>query len=136
MLAYMFSWHSLDKSITNGEYFTKKEFINKTILSNKMDPDMFKAHYYNPTLKLIPSCSIGWFENKNPKMKELYVKLQDSNKTFTEEELKELIDYTNSDFYIHYIRNRKQKLSFDKLISLGIIPIEINQKKILFKVKK
>jgi hypothetical protein len=101
-----------------------------------MDPDMFKAHYYNPTLKLIPSCSIGWFENKNPKMKELYVKLQDSNKTFTEEELKELIDYTNSDFYIHYIRNRKQKLSFDKLISLGIIPIEINQKKILFKVKK
>jgi len=136
MLAYMFSWHSLDKSIKNGVYFTKKEFTDKTILSNKMDPDMFKAHYYNPTLKLIPSCSIGWFENKNPKMKELYVKLQDSNKTFTEEELKELIDYTNSDFYIHYIRSRKQKLSFDKLISLGIIPIEINQKKILFKVKK
>ncbi len=136
MLAYMFSWHSLDKSIKNGEYFTKKEFTNKTILSNKMDPDMFKAHYYNPTLKLIPSCSIGWFENKNPKMKELYVKLQDSNKTFTEEELKKLIDYTNTDYYIHYIRNRKQKLSFDKLTSLGIIPIEINQKKILFKVKK
>lgn len=136
MLSYIISSYSYREVIDKGKYFKSEKFNHKTILSNKMDTDMFKAHYHNPTLKLIPSCSVGWFDNKNPKMKELYIRLQDNTKVILEEELRALIDYTNSDYYIHYMTNSNQKLNFDKLNSLGIKAIEINQKKILFKIRK
>lgn len=135
MLSIIFSSQSMNKSIQKGKYFNNKIFNHKTILSNKMDEDMFIAHYYNPTLKLIPSCSIGWFDNKNILMKKLYVKLQSTNTSIKEEELKKLIDYTNSDYYMHYF-GTSHILGFKKLKALGIIPLEIDSKKVLFKIKK
>lgn len=135
MLSYIFSSQSLNKEVEEGKYFENKKFENKTILSNKMDSDMFKAHYYNPTLKLIPSCSIGWFDDKNIEMKRIYIKLQNSQKQISENELKKLIDYTNTDYYLHYFGNSK-KLNFNKLTSLGIIAKEMDEKKILFVINK
>ena len=135
MLSYIFSSQSLNKTVQEGKYFLNSEFNNKTILSNKMHTDMFKAHYYNASLKLIPSCSIGWFDNSNKRMKELYVKLQNIKGDISEKELKELIDYTNSDYYLHYL-GTSHKLDFKKLYSIGIIPLEIDSKKILFKIDK
>lgn len=135
MLSYIFSSQSLTKEIEKGRFFKEEIYTNKTILSNKMDKDMFIAHYFNPTIKLIPSCSIGWFENKDKEMKDIYVRLMSLEKTVSEKDLKKIIDYTHSDFYIHYL-NSKQKFNFEKLTSLGIIAKEIDSKKILFEIKK
>lgn len=135
MLSIIFSSQSVNKVIEEGKYFTNKSFNYKTILSNKMEADMFIAHYHNPTLKLIPSCSIGWFKEGDIRMKKLYVKLQNINGTMKEEELKELILYTKTDYYLHYF-GTSHKFNFEKLRILGIIPIEIDSKKVLFKINK
>lgn len=136
MLTIIFSDQSFNKFVEKGKYYQDERFNNKTILYNKMYIDMFRAHYYNQKIKIVPSCSIGWFEQEDKEMKRLYVKLQSLKETVTEQELKRLIDYVNADYYIHFFKNEKQSFSFDKLNSLGIIADEITDNKIVFKIKK
>ena len=68
-------------------------------------------------------------------MKRIYIKLQNSQKQISENELRKLIDFTNTDYYLHYFGNNK-KLNFKKLNSLGIIAKEMDEKKILFVINK
>lgn len=135
MLAYIFSSQSLNTSMKEATIYKEEFFQNKTMLLNKMDTEMFRAHYYNPTLKIVPSCSIGWFED-NKEMKNIYIRLQSSDKTITEEELRKLIDYIGADIYIHFFIGNEQIFNIEKLSKLGIIPNQINKNKIIFTIKK
>ncbi|TLP39619.1 hypothetical protein [Arcobacter arenosus] len=135
ILGYMFSNQTSKESIERGNIFIEKRFNNKVILSNIMNLDMYSGLYHNPTIKVVPSCSIGWFYHENKDLKEIYVKMM-KLEGITEEELKRLVDATNADYYLHYFNRSKRVLSITKLKELGIEPNEIYVNKILFKVKK
>ncbi len=68
-----------------------------------MTTDIYKAFYFNPTVKIVPSCSIGWFDDKDKSMKDIYIRMQ-KDEGISEEELRKLIDYINADIYIHYLK--------------------------------
>lgn len=136
MLTIMFSDYSYNKTIEKGKYFQDSRFDNKVILYSKMDTDMFGVHYYNPTIKIVPSCSIGWFENDNKQMRDIYLRLEGFKESVTEEELKKLIDFVKADYFIDFLKNENQKFDFEKLRSYGIIPEEIKDKKIIFKIER
>lgn len=131
----MFSDQTSKESIERGNIFIEKRFNHKVILSNIMNLDMYSGLYHNPTIKVVPSCSIGWFYHENKNLKEIYVRMM-KLEGITEEELKSLIDATNADYYLHYFNRSKRVLSIAKLKELGIEPSEIYVNKILFKVKK
>ena len=135
MLAYIYGFQSVTQKVEEGKIFENNQFNEKIILSNTMNPEMFSILYYNPTIKTIPSCSIGWFEHKNKHLKQVYIDMV-SSKGISEEKLKELIFSTNADIYLHYTNLSKEVLDFDKLESFGIIPKKIYKNKILFEVKK
>jgi hypothetical protein len=126
---------SINKEVEEARFFEDKKFNNKTILLNRLHVDVYKGLYVNPTLKFIPSCSIGWFDNSNEEMKDIYIRMI-KEKGISEIELKKLIKYVNADIYIHYLNNKKQALNFDKLISLGIEPKMIYHNRIIFKIDK
>jgi len=126
---------SYQEALQEAEFFSNKIFDHKTILLNRLDTDIYKALYHNPTLHFIPSCSIGWFDNKDPNIKDIYIRMQKKG-GITEEELKKLISYINADFYIHYLKNPKQVLNFEKLKKFGIIPQLIYHNRIIFKIDK
>ena len=136
LLAYSLSNNSYNEEVEKVKtLFLNKAFNNKTVLMNKLHVDMYKALYYNPKIKFVPSCSIGWFDNTNAKIKDIYIRMQKED-GIKEEELKQLIDYINADIYIHYLANKKQIMSFEKLKEFGIIPKLIYHDKIIFKVNK
>jgi len=135
IITFQFSTKSLNEQTAEAKFFENKYYNEKTILLNKLDLDIYKALYYNPTIKFIPSCSIGWFDKTNPKIKDIYIRMQKKN-GITEEELSKLIKFVNADIYIHYLRNEKQKLNFDKLNQYGIIPYEIYNNRIIFKIER
>ncbi|MEA1914810.1 MAG: hypothetical protein U9N30_05790 [Campylobacterota bacterium] len=134
---FTFTFHekSQNEEIEEATFFKNSIFNNKTILLNTLSTDIYKALYNNPTLHFVPSCSVGWFDNKNKKMKDIYIRMQKEH-GIDENELLSLIQYVNADFYIHYLRNKKQALDFDKLKNLGIIPEIIYHNRIIFKINK
>jgi hypothetical protein len=125
----------LSNELLDYQFYKNSEYDNKRILMNRMTIDIYTSLYFNPTIKIIPSCSIGWFEDKNKKMKDIYIRIQKEN-GINEKELSMLIEYTNADIYIHYMKNAKQELNFKKLEHYGIIPFKIFQNRIIFKIKK
>ena len=133
--AYVYNTKSMNKSINEANFFKNEIFNGKTFLLNNLHVDIYKALYHNPSIKFVPSCSIGWFDNKDEKMKDIYVRML-KEEGIDEGELRLLIDYVNADFYIHYLRNAKQVLDFDKLKKVGIIPEIIYHNRIIFKIKK
>ena len=137
VIMFGIAFNSINKKeeLQNALFFKDQFYDNKTILSNKMNLDTYKGLYYNPTVKFIPSCSIGWFDSKDKDMKDIYIKMQ-KEEGISEKELSELIKYTNADIYIHHMENEKQELSFKKLEQYGIIPFKIFQNHIIFKIKK
>lgn len=133
--SYSFCTKSLNEEIAEAQFFKDKIFINKTILLNNLNTDVYKALYHNPTIKFVPSCSVGWFDDKNKEMKDIYIRMQ-KKEGISELELKKLIEYVKADFYVHYLRNAKQVLDFDKLKEFGIVPEIIYHNRIIFKIKK
>ena len=134
-LSYAFIGKSKNESLEKGRFYSQKEFSNKTILFNSLHIDIYKALYFNPTIKTVPSCSIGWFDDKNKKMKDIYIRMQKDD-GISENELRELIDYVDADIYIHYLRNNNQILNFEKLKKLGILPLKIYKNRIIFEIEK
>lgn len=135
IFSYSFSTQSNNEKIFEASFFKDEVFNNKTILLNRLDLDIYKALYLNPSLKFVPSCSIGWFDDKDEKMKDIYIRMQKEN-GISEKELSSLIEYVGADFYIHYLTNEKQVLNFEKLKNFGIVADSINNNKIIFKISK
>jgi hypothetical protein len=103
MIGYSMNNFSINKEVEEARFFEDKKFNNKTILLNRLHVDVYKGLYVNPTLKFIPSCSIGWFDNSNEEMKDIYIRMI-KEKGISEIELKKLIKYVNADIYIHYFK--------------------------------
>ena len=135
MLGYIYSFQSVNNKVEKGKVFQNKIYDNKIILSNKMDAEMFSALYYNPKIKTIPSCSIGWFNHENKDMKKLYIKMNGPY-GLNEEELSSLIENVNADFYFHYTKTSTKNLNISKLEKLGIIAKTILKDKIVFEIRK
>lgn len=135
VFSYVYNGKSLNKEINEAVFFKDKAFDNKTILSNRLHEDMYKAVYLNPKIHFVPSCSVGWFSNENENIKDIYIRMQ-KEEGISELELSKLVKYVNADIYIHYLRNDKQVLNFEKLNNLGIIPLSIYHNRIIFKIKK
>lgn len=135
MFAIKFDGASKTEELQKGLFFKDRFYSNKIVLINKLDNDIYKGLYYNPTIKFIPSCSIGWFDDKDKGMKDIYIRMM-KEKGISEMELAKLIKYTNADIYIHHLRNEKQELDFEKLRQLGIIPYKIYQNFIIFNISK
>ncbi len=135
IFSYVYDGRSLNKVIDEAAFFKEKSFDNKTILSNRLNEDMYKALYHNPTMHFVPSCSVGWFSNEKKEIKDIYIRMQKEN-GINEKDLLKLVRYVNADIYIHYLRNNKQVLNFEKLNNLGIIPLSIYHNRIIFKIKK
>lgn len=137
LFSYQFNlkYKPIEKRLAQYDFFANSEYNNKTILMNMMTSEIYTSLYLNPTIKIIPSCSIGWFDNKDEKMKNIYIRMQ-KQEGVSEKELYQLIKYTKADIYIHHLRNKKQKLNFKKLEEYGIIPFEIFQNLIIFHLDK
>lgn len=135
MITFQFSTKSLNANTKEAKFFENERYNNKTILLNSLNLDIYKALYYNPTIHFVPSCSIGWFDKTNPIMKDIYIRMQ-KNTGVTEDELSKLISFVKADIYIHYLKNSKQKLNFNKLEQYGIVPYEIYNNRIIFNIKK
>lgn len=134
-LSFSIGNKSVNKQIEEASFFKQDYFDNKTILLNRLNTDLYKALYYNPSLKFVPSCSVGWFDNQDFEIKDIYIRMQKDN-GINELELAKLVKYVNADFYIHYTQNKKQTLNFDKLTKLGIIPKMIYHNRIIFRIDK
>ena len=130
MYALLFQDYDHTKSIQEKNYFKNKTFTNQTILINGLVGDIYDALYLNPTLKFVPSCSIGWFE-ENKKMKDIYIRMM-KEEGINEKELNALLVFTGAKYYFHRLANKKQILSLKKLNTFGIKPILIIDNKILF----
>jgi len=130
MFGYLMKNSEQEKILEQKAYYTNEIFNNQTILLNSLSSDIYYALYLNPSIKFVPSCSIGWFE-KNEKMKKIYVNMMKEN-GISEDELRELLTYVNAKYYIHKTRNLKQTLSFKKLEKLDIVPFMILDNKIIF----
>lgn len=118
------------KRLAQKDFFKNRIFNNQTILINSLTSDIYYALYLNPTIKFVPSCSIGWFE-KNEKMKKIYTKMM-KPKGINELQLSELMKFVNAKYYFHILRNEQQILSFEKLEALHIEPLLVIDNKILF----
>ena len=134
MFGYMMREYDL-KSTLQSKYFYKNPiFNNQTILLNNFTIDIYYALYLNPTLKFIPSCSIGWFKG-NKEMKELYIKMM-KNEGLNEQELSQLLKFVNVKYYFHFLSASKQILSFIELQKLHIEAKLILDNKIIFERKE
>ncbi|MEA3289165.1 MAG: hypothetical protein U9Q04_03190 [Campylobacterota bacterium] len=135
VFSYQFNNKSLNDKIKESDIFNDPIYNNKVILLNSMNLDIYKMLYINKTIKTIPSCSIGWFDRTDPEIKDIYIRMQ-KPKGIDEKELRTLIKYTNADIYIHYMKNKKQTLDFNKLINYGIIPSKIEKNRLIFNIRK
>ena len=131
MFGYLMKDNDNTKTLKDKEFYSNKVFDNQTILLNRFTIDIYYALYVNPSIKFIPSCSIGWFE-KNEKMKDIYIRMM-KDKGVTEEELKALLTFVGAKYYMHFLGSKNQLLSFKKLKELHIEPFLILDNKILFK---
>ncbi len=121
------------KIMERYSFLATNEYSNKTVLTNAMTNMQYFGLYQNPTLHFVPSCSIGWFDKSDPKMRDIYIRMQ-KEKGVSEEEIAALASYVKADYYVHYMRNVEQKLDFTKLKTLGFEPIEIRSNTIVFRV--
>jgi len=131
----MLTTFSYTETVERKKYFKESFFMHKTILMNSMNLDLYSALYHNPTMHIVPSCGIGWFDDADEKMKDIYIRMQ-KKKGITEEEISKLLRYVDADIYIHYIKREGARLRFAKLKELGIIPLEIYDNHIVFSVEK
>ncbi len=113
-------------------FFSNKKLDNRRFLSNSFNLNTYFALYLNPTLEMIPSCSIGWFEQKSASMKEIYIRMM-KPEGIKEEELQQLLAYTRPDYYLHSFRNIQQVLDFKRLKAIGLEPLLILDNQALFK---
>lgn len=133
VFGYLMKDNDRHEILEQKHYYTNEKFNNQTILLNSFTIDIYNALYLNPTLKFVPSCSVGWFD-KNEKIKDIYIRMMKEN-GITEDELNLLIKYVGAKYYMHILSNPKQVLSFKKLKELNIEPILILDDKILFEKK-
>jgi len=131
MLGYSMRNDSSYKNLENKEFYKNKMFNNKTVLLSGMTSDIYYGLYQNPSIKFVPSCAIGWFED-NKKIKDIYIRMMKKD-GINELELKELLDYVGADYYIHMFGANKQILSLDELKNIGLTPLSIIDNKMLFK---
>ncbi len=122
----------LAQEFKTKRYFNDKKFDNKRVLINTLTNDIYAGLYQNPTIKFVPSCSIGWFDDSNSSMKDIYVRMM-KNEGINEKELKILLDYIKADYYIHTFSASEQTLSQDKLIQIGLIPERIIDKRMIYR---
>ena len=78
-------------------FFKSKEFNNSTIVFNTLGKQNYFSLYANPTIKNIPSCSIGWKDGSSDQ-KSLYLKLIKREITF--EELERFAIQSKADYLI------------------------------------
>ncbi len=135
MLGYSMHDEGSKKAMENKVYFANEKFNNKRILLSAMTNDIYYALYQNPSLEFVPSCAIGWFESGNPRMKDIYIRMM-REEGIQEDELKELLDYVGADYYIHAFNARRQVLSFQEILKIGLEPVLIIDSKIIFKYKQ
>ncbi len=131
ILGYSMSTHNHIKTLQNKIFYKDEIFNDKIILFNTLSSDIYYASYLNPTIRFVPSCSIGWFRGSK-KMKKIYVQMM-KPRGITPKELKALLTYVHASYFFQVLNNDKQMLSFKKLDKLGIKPIMIIDDKILFK---
>lgn len=86
-----------EKSESIIKYLKSKDFNNKTILFNSLSDINYYSIYANPSVKVIPSCSIGWV-NGSKRIKELYKKLITKNIKLVE--LEELAHATHANYMV------------------------------------
>jgi hypothetical protein len=131
MIALKFQDGSTNEILSQSSYFSNEKFNNKTILLSKLDLDLYIGLYNNPTIKFVPSCSIGWFDDSNRTMKDIYIRMQEDDGV-SEEELSSLLDFVKADYYMHHTTHPNQILDMKKLSDLGITPKYIINDRILF----
>lgn len=131
VLGYSMSTNNHINSLKNKLFYKNKMFDDKIIVFNTLSSDIYYASYLNPTIRFVPSCSIGWFKGSK-KMKTIYVDMM-KPKGITAKELKALLTYVHADYFFQVLNNDKQVLSFKSLKKLGIKPVMIIDNKILFK---
>ena len=131
MLGYSIQNDIYIKALDSKSYYKNSYFDNKTILLNKMTTDIYYALYLNPSIKFIPSCAIGWFED-NKQMKDIYVRMMKED-GITKDELKQLLDFVGADYYMHVFGAKKQILNMKELDEIGLKSLLIIDNKLLFK---
>lgn len=119
------------EALENKAYFKNEIFNNKRILLNSLRTDIYVGLYLNPSLEFIPSCSIGWFEN-NKKMKDIYIRMMKDD-GINKDELKQLLDFVEADYYMHIFSSKKQILDIKELNKIGLKSLLIIDNKLLFK---
>ena len=112
-------------------YYSKKIFNNKIILSNDITTDLNFALYNNPSIKFIPSCGIGWFNTSNKEIKDIYIRMR-KEEGISIKELEKLLKYVKPDFYMHRL-NHKNTINFSLFKTVGLEPLQIIDHAILFK---
>ncbi len=135
MFGYLMKKYDHQEILLQKSYYKDQMFSNKTLLLNTLSNDLYYALYLNPTIKFIPSCSIGWFED-NREMKGLYIKMLSTHNTLSEEELNELMEYTGASYYLHSPSNAKEIFSIVKLEKYHIKPLLIIDNKIIFEKER
>ena len=133
MYGYIMRENDCTPTLKEKEFYQNKKFNNKTILLNNFTTDIYYGLYLNPSIKFIPSCSVGWFDH-NKSMKDIYIRMM-KDKGISEEELNQLLEYTGATYYFHFLSNSKQVLSLKKLKEFDIKPLLILNDKILFEKK-
>ncbi len=130
---YMMQNKDFRKTLEEKSFYQNKIFNNQTILLNSFTIDSYNGLYLNPSIKFVPSCAVGWFE-ENKDMKDIYIQMM-KEEGINEEQLNSLIEYLNVKYYLHFFKSTKQVLSFKKLKELNIEPVLILDNKILFEKK-
>lgn len=128
-----FSKENTDKTKMEKE-FKKPIYNNKIILFSTLDASGYYALYANPTIKEIPSCSIGWEKGSN-RFHRLYKKM--ITKEATQEELLELGRLAGADFiFIEIPASNTGTYSFGEFKESDYVPIEVFDKFLVLKKKE
>ena len=131
MLGFSIHKEAPRKALENKVYFKNENFNNKRILLNQLSTDIYYGLYLNPSIKFIPSCSIGWFED-NKEMKDIYIRMM-KEEGINKDELKQLLDFVEADYYMHMFSTKKQILNMKELEEIGLESLLIIDNKLLFK---
>jgi len=110
--------------------FKNKIYNNKTILFTTLSKEAYYAIYANPSIKEIPSCSIGW-DKGSKKFRDLYKKMLIG--TIKQSELIQFANLSNVDFIFMKIPiNKKSVYSFNYFKNSNYKPYKIFENFIIF----